>query len=170
MTAFLSAMPALRSGRASGKTAVCAFEPTTTNHSRNQLHANIFHDRLQEFEELRAFLWKKFGLGQFVGECRRALSVASDAALRFSTDTEWALACRNGSGCEIEIQRGVLLGAGVGAVVDRGQLGGGELGVALRGREALVAKQLLNGTQVSALFEQMGSECVAQGVRVDVRR
>jgi hypothetical protein len=68
MTASLSAMPALRSGRASGKTAVCAFESTTTNSSRNQLHANIFHGRPQEFEELHAFLWKKFGLCQFMND------------------------------------------------------------------------------------------------------
>ena len=63
-----------------------------------------------------------------------------------------------------------LFGAGMGAVVDGGELRGGELGVALGGGEALVAEQFLNGAEVGAFFEQMGSEGVAQGVRMNVRR
>ena len=66
------------------------------------------------------------------------------------------------------IRTAALLCAWVGAVVDRGQLGGGELGVALGGGEALVAEQLLNGAQIGAFFEQVGAEGVAQSVRVNV--
>ena len=57
----------------------------------------------------------------------------------------------------------------MGAVVDRGELGGGELSVALGGGETLVAEELLNGAEVGAFFKQVGSEGVAQGVWVDVR-
>ena len=54
------------------------------------------------------------------------------------------------------------------AVVDLRQLRSGELRVTLRGGEALVAEQLLNGAEVGAFFKQMGSEGVAQRVRVNV--
>ena len=57
----------------------------------------------------------------------------------------------------------------MGAVVDGGELRGGELGVALGCGEALVAEEFLNGAEVGALFKQVSSECVAQGVRVNVR-
>ena len=50
----------------------------------------------------------------------------------------------------------------------RGELGGGELGVALGGGEALVAEQFLDGAEVGAFFQQMGAEGVAQCVRVHV--
>jgi len=46
-----------------------------------------------------------------------------------------------------------LLRSWVGAVVDLGELGGGELGVALGGGEALVAEQLLDGAEVGAFFQ-----------------
>jgi hypothetical protein len=48
MTAFLSAMPALRSWRGSGNTAVRAFEPTTTNCSCLSLYTSRFQQLLQE--------------------------------------------------------------------------------------------------------------------------
>jgi hypothetical protein len=58
----------------------------------------------------------------------------------------------------------------MGAVVDRGQLRGGELGVALCSREAFVAEQFLDGAKVGAFFEQVSAEGVAQGVWVHVCR
>src|SRR5579863_7701754 len=54
------------------------------------------------------------------------------------------------------------------AVVDLGELGGGELGVTLGGGETLVAQQFLDGAEVGAFFEEMLAEGVAQRVRVDV--
>ena len=45
-----------------------------------------------------------------------------------------------------------------------------ELRVALRGRQALVAEQLLNGAQVGAFFQHVRTESVAQRVRMNVRR
>ncbi len=63
-----------------------------------------------------------------------------------------------------------LFGAGMGAVVDSGQLRGGELSIALGGGEALVAEEFLNGAKVGAFFEQVGAEGVAQGVGVNVGR
>ena len=59
--------------------------------------------------------------------------------------------------------------AGMGAVIDLGQLRGGELGVALGCGKALVAQQFLYGAQVGALFKQMRTEGVAQRVRMHVR-
>ena len=45
-----------------------------------------------------------------------------------------------------------------------------KLGVALRGRETFVAEHLLNGPQVRAFFEHVGTKSVAQSVRVHIRR
>ena len=53
------------------------------------------------------------------------------------------------------------LGPGMGLVVDLKHVSDGELGVALGGGKALVAKHLLNGTQVGAFFQQVSSEGVA---------
>src|ERR1700677_121679 len=63
---------------------------------------------------------------------------------------------------------GSLLRPWVGAIVDLRQLRSRQLRVALRGGEALMAEQLLNGAQVGPLFEQMRSEGVAQRVRMHV--
>ena len=46
----------------------------------------------------------------------------------------------------------------------------GELRIALRRGEPLVAKQFLNGTQVCALFEHVRTESVTQGVRMHIGR
>ena len=46
----------------------------------------------------------------------------------------------------------------------------GKLGITLRGREALVAEQLLNGPQVRSFFQHVGAESVTQGVRVHIGR
>src|SRR5713101_3354697 len=45
-----------------------------------------------------------------------------------------------------------------------------ELRITLGSREALVAEHLLDGAQVGAFFEHVGSESVAQGVRMNVGR
>ena len=66
----------------------------------------------------------------------------------------------------IRLHFGALLGSWMGAVVDLGDLADGELGIALGGREPLVAEEFLDGTQVGALFEHVGAEGVAQGVGV----
>ena len=55
------------------------------------------------------------------------------------------------------------------AVVDLGELSGGELSVTLGGAEPLVAKQFLDGAQVCTFFQQMSAKGVAQSVRVNVR-
>ena len=55
-------------------------------------------------------------------------------------------------------------------VVHLRQLRRGELRIALRGGEPLVAQQFLNRAQVGAFFQQMGAESVAQRVRMDVGR
>ena len=52
-----------------------------------------------------------------------------------------------------ELDDSQLAGARVGAVVDLGELGGGELGVALGCGEAFVAEQFLNGAQVRAFLQ-----------------
>ncbi len=57
----------------------------------------------------------------------------------------------------------------MGFFVDLLDLRDGELGVALRGAEALVAEELLDGAEVGALLKHVGAEGVAQGVRVDIR-
>ena len=57
-----------------------------------------------------------------------------------------------------------LFRARMGAVVDLGDLGCGELGVALGGGEAFVAEEFLDGAEVCAFFEHVGSEGVAEGV------
>ena len=56
----------------------------------------------------------------------------------------------------------------MGSVVHLGYLPHGELGVALRGGEALVAKQLLNGAQIGSLFQHVGSESMAKGMRMHI--
>jgi len=61
-----------------------------------------------------------------------------------------------------------LLRSGVRFVVYDGELCGGELGVALCGGEAFVAKEFLDGAEVGAFFEEVGAEGVAQGVWMDV--
>jgi len=45
-----------------------------------------------------------------------------------------------------------------------------ELGVALRSREAFVAEHFLDCAQVCAFLKHVSAECVAQSVRVDIRR
>ena len=55
-------------------------------------------------------------------------------------------------------------------VVDVLNLGDGELGVALGGREALVAEEFLDGAKVGTVFKHVGAEGVAEGVGVDVCR
>ena len=62
-----------------------------------------------------------------------------------------------------------LLGPGMRVVVDVLKLSVGELCITLRGREAFVAKQLLDRAEVGAFFEQMGAEGVTQRMGVDVR-
>ena len=49
-------------------------------------------------------------------------------------------------------------------VVDLSDLCCRELGVALGGGEAFVAEEFLNGAEVCALFQHVGSEGVAEGV------
>ena len=56
----------------------------------------------------------------------------------------------------------------MGFVVDGFELRRGELSVSLRGGEALVTEQLLDRTKIRAFFKQVRSECMAQGVRMDV--
>src|SRR6266571_3405811 len=53
----------------------------------------------------------------------------------------------------------------VGLVVNFHQVFDGDLGVFLRGCEAFVAEHLLDGPEVGAFVEQVGSEGVAYGVR-----
>ena len=55
-------------------------------------------------------------------------------------------------------------------VVDLRQLRGGQLRVALRSGETLVAEQFLNSAQVRAFLQQMRSEGVAQRVRMHISR
>ena len=50
------------------------------------------------------------------------------------------------------------------AVVNLGQLRRGELRVTLCRSQPLVAHQLLDGPQISAFLQQVGSEGVAKGV------
>jgi hypothetical protein len=58
----------------------------------------------------------------------------------------------------------------MGLIVDALHLAGGELGVALRGGEALVAEHLLDGAQVGAFLQHVRAEGVAQRVRMHVGR
>ena len=61
-----------------------------------------------------------------------------------------------------------LLGMGMGFVVDVHELANGDVGIFLGGGEGLVAEEFLDGAEVGAIGEQMGSEGVAQGVGVQV--
>jgi hypothetical protein len=63
-----------------------------------------------------------------------------------------------------------LFRAGVGAVIDRGDLAEGELGVALGGGEALMAEKLLDGAEIGAFLQQVRTEGMAKGMRVCFRR
>jgi hypothetical protein len=56
----------------------------------------------------------------------------------------------------------------MGLIVHMEHVFDGELGVALRGGEALVAEHLLDGAQVSTFLEHVGAEGVAQGVGMDI--
>jgi len=49
-------------------------------------------------------------------------------------------------------------------IVDVHHVLDGELGVALRGGQALVAEEFLDGAQVGSLFQHVRAEGVAQGV------
>src|SRR4051812_41942546 len=55
--------------------------------------------------------------------------------------------------------------AGGGFVVDGGEAGRGALGVALRGRGAGVAEQLLDRAEIAAAGEEVRRETVAERVR-----
>src|SRR5262249_2015630 len=59
---------------------------------------------------------------------------------------------------------------GVGLVIDVHQASQIDVGVALRGREARVAEQLLDGPQVRAAAEEVGGERVTEGVRARLGR
>ena len=61
--------------------------------------------------------------------------------------------------------RRLRLGPGVGAGVGLEQKLAVDLGIALRGREAGVAEQLLDRAQISAGAEEMGGEGVAERMR-----
>ena len=56
-------------------------------------------------------------------------------------------------------------GAGVGALVGLEQMRAVDLGIDLRGRQAGVAEQLLDGAQIRAGAEQMRGEGMAQRMR-----
>ena len=56
----------------------------------------------------------------------------------------------------------------MGFVVDVHELADGGVRVFLRGGKRLVAEQLLNGTKVGAVGEQMRGKGVAQRVRVQI--
>ena len=64
----------------------------------------------------------------------------------------------------------LLLGSGMGLVVNVEHVLDGKLGIALGGGKALVAQHLLNGAQVGAFLQHVGSKGVAQCMRVNVRR
>ena len=55
-------------------------------------------------------------------------------------------------------------------IVDVHHVLDGELGVALRGGQALVAEEFLDGAQVGSLFQHVRAEGVAQGVWMHIRR
>src|SRR5579859_1192672 len=62
----------------------------------------------------------------------------------------------------------LLLGVGMGFVVDVHQLADRSVSVFLRGGERLVAEEFLNGAEIGAVGEQVSSKSVAQRVRVQV--
>jgi hypothetical protein len=55
----------------------------------------------------------------------------------------------------------------VGAIINCHQVIDIDLGIALRGPQAGVAEELLDGTQVSAFAQQMGGKAVAQSMGRD---
>ena len=55
-------------------------------------------------------------------------------------------------------------------IVDLQHMLGRKLRIALGGGEALVAQEFLNRAQIGAFFQHVRAECVAQSVRMDVRR
>src|SRR5712692_6640273 len=59
-------------------------------------------------------------------------------------------------------------GVGVCFVVDVHKLADGSVGVLLRGRERLVAKEFLNSAKISPVGEQMRGEGVTQRMRMEV--
>lgn len=63
----------------------------------------------------------------------------------------------------------VLLRPRMGLVVNLEHVFDGELSVTLGGRKTLVAEHLLNRAQIGSFLQHVGSEGVAQGVRMDLR-
>jgi len=55
-------------------------------------------------------------------------------------------------------------------VIHTQQVLGGKLGVPLRGRQALVSEQFLNGAQVGAFFQHVRAKGMTQRMRVNVGR
>src|ERR1039458_10561367 len=64
----------------------------------------------------------------------------------------------------------VSLRVRMGAVVDLHHVFDGELRVALRGREALMAEHLLDRAQVGAFLQHVSAEGMAQRVRMHIGR
>ena len=62
------------------------------------------------------------------------------------------------------LRSGMRLVVDVHDVLDR------ELGVALRGRQALVPEQFLDGAQVRSFFQHVGAEGVTQSMRMNLGR
>jgi hypothetical protein len=58
----------------------------------------------------------------------------------------------------------------MGFVIDMQEVARGKLRITLRGGQAFVTQKFLYGTQISAFFEQVRAESVAQGVRVNICR
>ena len=56
----------------------------------------------------------------------------------------------------------------MGLIIDLQHMFHRKLGITLRGGEALVTEQLLNGAQVGALFEHVRAEGVAKRVGMNV--
>ena len=64
----------------------------------------------------------------------------------------------------------MALGAGMGLVIDLGQVAEIQVGIDLRGAEIGMAQQLLHGAQIAGTFQHMGGKAVAQLVRVNMGR
>ena len=62
------------------------------------------------------------------------------------------------------------LGSGVSLIVDIHHVLNRKLRVALRGRQALVPEQFLDGAQVRSLFQHVGTEGVTQSMRMNLGR